>query len=213
MKRRDLLQSILLTTGSAIAAFPAAGVERPANYDASKELARANWKPVFLDEHQDRTLVALSDLMIPATDTPGAKEALVNRFLDLILAAEKEETQREFLASLAYVDAESMRQYRQAFVYLDQPSQTELMHFLAYPHSLSRWGEAVAENDGYAHFERLKRWIASAYYNSEIGLKELGWDGTFPHGELTGCGAAGGKATAHDMNHMHSQDAAGRTGG
>ena len=148
-----------------------------------------------------------------ATDTPGAKEALVNRFLDLILAAEKEETQREFLASLAYVDAESMRQYRQAFVYLDQPSQTELMHFLAYPHSLSRWGEAVAENDGYAHFERLKRWIASAYYNSEIGLKELGWDGTFPHGELKGCGAAGGKATAHDMNHMHSQDAAGRTGG
>jgi hypothetical protein len=28
-------------------------------------------------------------------------------------------------------------------------------------------------------FENLKEWIAGAYYSSEVGMKELGWDGNF----------------------------------
>jgi hypothetical protein len=37
------------------------------------------------------------------------------------------------------------------------------------------------------HFERLKALIASAYYGSEIGQKELGWDGSIFHGPYQGC--------------------------
>jgi hypothetical protein len=29
--------------------------------------------------------------------------------------------------------------------------------------------------------------IAVAYYTSEIGQRELGWDGTFTHGPFQGC--------------------------
>lgn len=191
MKRRELLQTIMLSTGAAVHASPALAVERPASYDASKELLRPDWKPSFFDEHQDQTLIALSDLIIPATDTPGAKDALVNRFLDKLMAAEKEDTQREFLASLAYLDGESIQQHRMAFVYLPKGSQVEFLTFLAYPHSLSRWGEPVTgEDKGYSHFQHLKQWISSAYYSSEIGLRELGWNGDFPHGELSGCETA-----------------------
>ena len=64
--------------------------------DASKELKAAEWKPLFLDEHQNETLIVLSDLIIPATDTPGAKEALVNRYIDLVMAAETPEKQQRF---------------------------------------------------------------------------------------------------------------------
>jgi hypothetical protein len=187
MKRRELLQTILLSTGAVVHASPVLGVERPASYDASKDLLRPDWKPSFLDEHQDQTLIALSDLIIPATDTPGAKDALVNRFLDKLMAAEKEDTQREFLAGLAYIDGESIRQHRMAFVYLPKKSQLELLRFLAYPHSLTRWGEPATEDAAYSHFQHLKQWISSAYYSSEIGLRELGWNGDFPHGELSGC--------------------------
>src|SRR5260370_29843858 len=67
--------------------------------DASKDLAAPGWKPLFLDEHQNETLIVLSDLMIPATDTPGAKQPLVNPFTDLVLAAQTPETQRAFLNS------------------------------------------------------------------------------------------------------------------
>jgi hypothetical protein len=37
------------------------------------------------------------------------------------------------------------------------------------------------------HFELLKALIATAYYESEIGQKELGWDGEFTHGPYEGC--------------------------
>jgi len=199
MKRRDLLQTLLGTVGAA-AAVPAEALERPADYDASKELSRPDWKPVFLDEHQNQTLIALCDQIIPATDTPGAKEALVNRFLDKLMASEKEATQREFLAILAYVDGECMRQYKAPFVHLTGGQQHDFLTFLAYPHSLSRWGEAVVEMPGHKHFQHLKQWISSAYYSTEAGLRELGWDGSFPHGELAGCHDSDSKATLHTIH-------------
>jgi hypothetical protein len=33
----------------------------------------------------------------------------------------------------------------------------------------------------------LKRSIMTAYYDSQIGEKELGWDGAFAHGVYQGC--------------------------
>ncbi|HWT89048.1 MAG TPA: gluconate 2-dehydrogenase subunit 3 family protein, partial [Candidatus Angelobacter sp.] len=38
-----------------------------------------------LDAHQNATTVAMIDLLIPETETPGAKGARVNEFIDLIL--------------------------------------------------------------------------------------------------------------------------------
>jgi len=40
---------------------------------------------------------------------------------------------------------------------------------------------------GHGHFEALKGRIMSAYYSSQIGEKELGWDGAFAHGPYQGC--------------------------
>src|SRR2546426_770759 len=39
-----------------------------------------------LDAHQNATVVTISELIIPQTDTPGAKAARVNEFIDLIRA-------------------------------------------------------------------------------------------------------------------------------
>jgi hypothetical protein len=156
--------------------------------DASKDLTAPGWKPIFLDEHQNETLVVLSDLIIPATDTPGAKEALVNRYIDLLLAAETPETQKAFLNSLAYLDGESMHRFKAAFRYLSREDQDDLLHGLAYPSNGSGWtGEAAGPDIGHGHFEALKGRIMTAYYSSQIGEKELGWDGAFAHGPYLGC--------------------------
>ena len=157
--------------------------------DASKDLAAAGWKPLFLDEHQNETLIVLSDLMIPATDTPGAKAALVNRTIDLVLAAETSEVQRGFLNSLGFLDGESMRRFKAAFRYLSREDQDDLLHGMAYPRVGSKWtGEAETKPDmGYEHFEALKKSIMTAYYSSQMGAQELGWDGAFTHGAFAGC--------------------------
>src|ERR1035438_1992063 len=113
MNRRDLFrQTFLGTAAAAISGRVATAREFPSDSDASKELARADWKPLFLDDHQNQTLIVFSEILIPATDTPGAKAALVNRFLDAVLAVETHETQRSFLDSLAALEGESFARYR-----------------------------------------------------------------------------------------------------
>lgn len=187
MNRRDVLRTTIFGSIAIAAPLPAPALNRPAGYDASKELAAADWKPVFLDAHQNETLAAISDLLIPSTETPGAKEALVNRFLDLLMSAETPETQREFITALAYIDGASMERHQAAFLYLSREQQNDLLLLLAYPHTQQTWGESLAEFPGSKHFDNLKKWIVGAYYSSPAGLKEIGWDGTFPHGVFPGC--------------------------
>lgn len=188
INRRDLLRRTLFGAIGASTVIPSLKArEFPPGYDASKELDRADWKPVFMDEHQNNTLIAVSDLIIPATDAPGATGALVNRFLDLLMTVESQETQRAFVEALAYIDGACMERYKSAFVYVPHEQQIEFINLLAYPHSQNTWGEEAEEFPGHTHFQKLKDWIAGAYYSSPAGLKEIGWNGEFPHGIFTGC--------------------------
>jgi hypothetical protein len=187
MNRRELLRNSLLAMG-VVAVNPHAGARLfPAGEDASIELERADWAPVLLNAQQDTILTVLCDAIIPATDTPGAKAALVNRFLDLVISAESEKVQRDFLDSLAWFDVAATKHYRTTFDKLTDEERTNLLNLVAWPHSQSAWGQTEVGFSGYEHFSRLKTWIASAYYSSPIGLKEQGWDGWAARGTFTGC--------------------------
>jgi hypothetical protein len=172
-------------------------LEYPEDFDASKQLARADWKPEFLDVHQNETLIVLSDLIIPETDTPGAKAALCNRFIDLVLKVESRETQQSFLNSLSYFDGESIKRHGKAFIYLEPQLQTELLEYVAFPHTLDSWGEPEAASPDHSHFSTIKDWVSRSFYSSEAGMKALGWDGTVPHGELAACNASAPAAHSH----------------
>lgn len=202
MRRREMLRATVITGAAAALTTSLSAAQKssqdaaptdeltPAQrgVDASKDLAAPGWKPLFLDEHQNETLIILSDLILPATDTPGAKDALVNRYIDLVLAAETPDRQRAFLNALGYLDGESIRRYKSAFRYLAREDQHDLLHSLAYSKGASGWtGEAAGPDAGHEHFENLKQRILFAYYSSEIGAKELGWDGNVMHGVYQGC--------------------------
>jgi Gluconate 2-dehydrogenase subunit 3 len=208
MKRREMLRASVLAGAAAALHSPLSGGQTPAQaptppseltpaqsgVDASKDLSGPGWKPLFLDEHQNETLIVLSDLIIPATDTPGAKEALANRYIDLVLAAQSHEAQRAFLNSLGYLDGESIRRYKAAFRYLAREDQDDLLHGLAYPRVGSGWTDEVGPPDiGHGHFEQLKQRMVVAYYSSQTGERELGFDGAFMHGVYQGCDHPEGK--------------------
>src|ERR1700744_5198699 len=128
MNRRELLRNSLLAMG-VVAVSPHAGARiLAAGEDAYLELERPDWTPIFLNSQQNELLIVLSEAIIPATDTPGAKAALVNRFLDLVLAAEPEKIQKEFLDSLAWFDTESMKQYKTGFDKLSAEERTDLLN-------------------------------------------------------------------------------------
>src|SRR2546422_5750167 len=90
--RREALRRVVAGAGAS-AALPALGAaaakpaatmphasmpEAPALGSAEPpdpSLSAADWKPKFFDEHQNKTVIVLSDLIIPETDTPGAKRS------------------------------------------------------------------------------------------------------------------------------------------
>lgn len=168
--------------------------------DGSKVLSDPNWKPIFFDEHQNETVIALGEVIIPATGSPGAKDALVNRFIDLLLSAQPAEFKKQFTDALTFMDAESQERFGNDFCKLSAADQTSLLMPWAFARAPSHWtarGKAgeLAPDQGQENFELLKTLIVSAYYNSEIGQKELGWDGEITHGSYQGCQHAAGTHT------------------
>jgi hypothetical protein len=196
INRRDLIRAVLLA-GAALGVNPTlsfaqaidSGITAAARgEDGSKFLADANWKPAFLNPQQNETLIALGDVIIPSTNTPGAKEALVNRFLDLLLSVQPEQFQRQFVAALQFIDSESQKQFGKEFRTLSHDDQVWLLTPWAYPRQPDWWIEHDEKPEpGHEHFGYLKSLVAAAYYGSEIGQKELGWDGEFTHGPYEGC--------------------------
>jgi hypothetical protein len=204
MNRRDLIRNSLLTIGGA-ATFhiPVEALVFPAGDNAWNELSGPNWKPLFLNAQQNETLTALSEAIIPATDTPGAKAAFVNRFLDLVLSALPVETQREFLTSLTWFETGATERYKSTFANLSSDNVEDFLNLVAWPHTQIRWGESDANFDGHAHFERMKAWIVAAYYSSPIGMQELGWDGWPARGIFQGCEHQPGEH--QDAQHQDAQ--------
>jgi hypothetical protein len=69
--------------------------------------ATAPWKPKVFDAHQNETVVTVTELIIPQTETPGARAAKVNEFIDLVLSDAQPAERKEFLRGLGWLDARS----------------------------------------------------------------------------------------------------------
>jgi hypothetical protein len=198
--RRELIRAALYA-GAASALGPAFSFAQAVHSDitaaargedGSEFLANPNWKPVFLNEQQNATLIALSDVIIPTTDGAGAKEAFVNRYLDLLLSVQPAEFQEQFVSALESIDAEAQKQFGGEFRALTRDDQISLLTPWAYTRGASHWtrrGETreAPPDSGQEHFDRLKSLIAVAYYGSEVGMRELGWDGSAMNGPYRGC--------------------------
>jgi hypothetical protein len=117
-----------------------------------------NWKPLFLNSQQNETLVALSESLVP-----GSANALVNRFIDLLLSVDSTESQEKFAASLAAIDGEARKRFGRGFPQLTANEKNELLTSFS--------GEGASRK----HFDDVKEWVTLAYYSSEDGMRELGW--------------------------------------
>ena len=136
-------------------------------------LGAADWRPIFLNAKQDELLVAVAETMVP-----GSTRAQVNQFIDLLLSVDSADSQKAFLLSLAAADKVAAGQFQKSFAGLNAGERDAAIASLSQEHK-----EA---------FANLKEWIVGAYYSSEQGMKELGWDGNFAFDKYPTCEAAGG---------------------
>lgn len=171
MQRRDVFK---FTALAASAATIEAQEQRSANVAAPPAAA---WKPEAMDAHQSETLAVLGDLIIPDTDTPGARAANVHRYIDLILRDGPAERREEVLSGLNWLDGYAIGKYSKSFVKCSKEEQTAILTAL----------DEGREPAGSRFFRDAKRLVASVYYNTAIGFRELNKGGRVP--KTFGCQA------------------------
>lgn len=189
MQRRNVIK--LLASSAALSALPFEVLQ--SLQQARAEVGAASNLRTF-NAHQNETIVTITELIIPATDTPGAKGARVNEFLDLLLTDwfDADDT-TEFLSGLAKLDADSRSKFGKDFVRCTNAQQVQLMkqwddHAIAVAggklddksaamnHRQRQAGTSYtpAPPPVWNFFYTLKKLTLIGYYTSEIGFsKEL----------------------------------------
>ena len=146
--------------------------------------AAAAWTPRVLTARQNDTVVALTELIIPATDTPGAAAAGVNRFIDGVLHRAPAAERDAFLRGLTWIDARSRALYKKEFTAAAPADQTALLTSIAD----AAGTPAARDRTGVEFFRAIKSMTIDGYYTSEIGMRqELGDDGQLFHARFEGC--------------------------
>ena len=174
MQRREALK--LLLAGGVLPAVPAdlLGFFRE-SHPASGYTLRT------LNPHQNDTVVAMIDQIIPETDTPGAKAARVNEFIDVILTEwAVDEERKNFLDGLADVDKQSNELFGKNFSDASHAQQFALLR--AMDDSIAaqlarrrrRHGNTIPEDRDKQlqgdFFTIFKGITLHGYYTSEVGF-------------------------------------------
>ena len=174
MQRRELFR--LLGTGAALPVFDS-------NLIAMFQDAhpKSNYTLRTLSPHQNATVVTMTDLIIPETETPGAKAVRVNEFIDLILTEWAHEDERKnFLSGLDDVDKRSNAIFGKNFIDVAPVQQEILLRELDQRYAIDREDRATHPFVRRIHnpqltgdfFGVVKRLTLYGYYTSEVGFTQ-----------------------------------------
>ena len=169
VERRSWIKTALAGTG-AVATGQLVGQIAPAPAAAAEAVSAEEWEPLLFDSHQNETVIALSELIIPETDTPGAKAANVNRYIDLMLHDVDPDKGHEFIKGLGWLDGHSIGLHGSPFVALSEQDQVAILQTLD-------GADDAGLASGAAFFARVKRLTVEGYYTSRIGIAELNKNG------------------------------------
>jgi len=196
IERRDVLRFIGIASvaasfpGFSKWAFACPQEHLHADMAASPQTARAAYQPMFFSPPQFQMLEHLVDIIIPADDTPGAREAGVAEFIDFVVANRVpvtnkrdvrstedaielgNEAQNRFLSGLDWINARSKSEFGNAFMECTREQQISLLQELAYKAKFKPTTES-----GRAFFQFLRDYTVVGYYTTRIGLESLGYPG------------------------------------
>lgn len=123
------------------------------------------WVPSVLTASQLETVGTLVELIIPTTETPGAKAALVDRYVDGVLSTADADIRANFLNGLAWLDTRSASLFGGPFNAVTAPQQIDLLTRLAAAPSQEA-------DTGAEFFTVMKAMTITGYYTTEIGLRQ-----------------------------------------
>jgi hypothetical protein len=131
------------------------------------QIKPATYKPLFFSAAEYADIDRLSDIIIPADDTPGAHEAGVAEFIDFMVSHDPS-VQYKFRTGLTWLNAHAEELYGKRFAQLAPEQQVAMLEPLAFKAKYR-----AGEEDGREFFSLIREYTVNGYYTSEIGFKQL----------------------------------------
>ena len=200
MNRREVLQHAARMMGGVLSYPALVGVLNGCSAKSS-----ADFHPVFFSDAQGALVAELSEIMIPRTSTPGAKDVGVPAFIDSMLKdVYAPVDQQRFLLGMAEFERAAKQAYGRSFMNMDGAQRSVLVHGIhdtAVADELkSRAANAPVHR---AFILGVKELTMLGFFTSEIGATQVLQYVAVP-GSYRGCiavsQAGNGKTWAHETS-------------
>lgn len=123
INRREAIQRTAMILGYAISAPALAGI-----LNGCKSAPELTYTPVFFTPEQAGLVSEVAEIILPKTDTPGAKDVGVPGFIDQMLReCYKKEDQDRFMQGLAEFEEDAKKTYGNGFASCEPAQQLELV--------------------------------------------------------------------------------------
>jgi gluconate 2-dehydrogenase gamma chain len=175
MDRREAIKRTVLTLGFAISTPAIMGVLK-----GCKPSPELTYSPEFFTADQATLISELSEIILPRTSTPGAKDVGVPGFIDSMLKAIYSKDQQEkFIKGLTEFDEDAKQTYGDSFVDLDHEEQIAFVK-KHHDNALARSTDSGAKgwwNAGSAEEKpfilKVKELTILGFFTSKVGATEV----------------------------------------
>lgn len=180
MTRRDLLQNVAILLGGSIVGGSVFSISGCKSTDKQVNALFSESQVAFMNE--------IADTILPATTSPGAKEAKVGNFMAvMVLDCYEPKNQQVFIEGLKKIDELSEKQFNTSFVKADAKQRTELL--TALDKEQKEYQAKKAKDDPSHYFRMMKELSVLGYFSSKEGATQAlrylpvpgKYDGSFPY--------------------------------
>ncbi len=169
--RRELLKRVAYLMGGAISAPAMLGVLQ----GCSAKKPSAQWTPAFFNATQAAIVSEIAEIIIPRTDTPGAKDLGVPAFIDTMLKATYSKTDQErYIQGLERFAQRAEDTHGKAFIDLNADQQQQLVrevHDAAIQAGRDNALDDLHENRPFILM--TKELTMLGFFTSEVGATEI----------------------------------------
>ena len=185
MSRRDAVQLLAALPVAAFLSWPTAEQEKARRFvdNALRSAAEGTpFAPKFFTAAEYRTVRVLADMIIPRDERSGnASDAGVPEFMDFTLM-DRPNYQNWMRPGLAWINAQSTTRFGKPFADATEAQRSAILNDIAWP---ARAPASMA--DGVGFLNRFRDLTATGFWSSQIGVKDLKYQGNIFATDWNGC--------------------------
>jgi gluconate 2-dehydrogenase gamma chain len=174
MSRREAIRQVALLMGGAVSAPAILGLLSGCSAEPGADV-EADWKPKFLTQAQGALVAEVAEIMIPRTDTPGARDVGVPAFIDTMLKdAYSKDEQERFVAGLADFEARARSEHGRAFLEMEPGQRAAMVKKVHDPAVEAERQSTLSLDERHRPFIlTMKELTMLGYFTSEPGATQV----------------------------------------